>query len=191
MKWFLLTFFLSGFSQVLMAQEYKQFRVLIGTGFATGSGYTSLGIFGTLEPAYRVSDRILTGFRTEIAGIARGGLEGFKVDVDVSRVSSTTVNGVYYFGNDFVRPFAGFGAGYYWLSAIEYSLAAGGPEESTGKDRKFGIYPRLGVEFGHLSLSIDYNIVPKTETSEGAEFRNSYLAFRLGVFFGGGRIKGQ
>jgi hypothetical protein len=167
-------------------QDYKKFRVLVGGGYASGSGYASGGIFGTLEPGYRVSDNILVGVRTELAGIARGGFEGLSVDLEISKVSSATLNLVYYFDSEFVRPFAGFGAGSYTLSSIEYKLSGGGPQQGTGKDSKFGFYPRIGVELGHFSFSLDYNIVPKTKTSE-AEFKNSYLGIRLAVFFGGGR----
>jgi hypothetical protein len=179
-------FMLAMIANVVHAQEHKKFRVLVGGGYATGSGYASGGIFGTLEPAYRISEKIMAGIRTELAGIARGGVEGWSVDVDISKISSITLNGVYYFDSEFIRPFAGFGGGSYTLSSIEYKLAGGGPEQGTGKDSRFGFYPRVGVDISHFSFTVDYNIVPKTKTPEGAEFRNSYMAIRLAVFFGGG-----
>jgi len=175
-------------SEFAVAQrEFKKFRVLIGAGYATGSGYSSGGIFGTVEPAYRISDKITAGVRAELAGIVRGGLEGWTIDVDVSRISSLTVNAVYYFDSEFIRPFAGVGAGNYTLSSIEYKLASGGPSQATGRDSEFGVYPRVGIDLGHFSFTIDYNIIPKTKTPDGASFKNSYLALRLAVFFGGGR----
>ena len=168
------------------AGQFKKFRVLLGAGYAMGSGYTSGGIFGTLEPGYRISDRITSSLRAEFAGIARGDYEGLSVNVDISKISSFTVNAVYYFGDEFVRPFAGFGAGSYRLSSIEYKLDGSGTNQGTGNSKEFGFYPRIGVETGHVHFSLDYNVIPKTE-ADGAEFKNSYFAIRVGVFFGGGR----
>jgi hypothetical protein len=173
------------------AQEYRPFRVSIGGGYAAASGYLSGGIFGTLEPAYRISDRITLGLRGEIAAIARGDYEGLSVDVDLSRINSLTANGIYYFESVFVRPFAGFGVGEYRLSSVEYKIGTSGPTQGTGKETKFGMYPRIGIEVGHLAFSIDYNIVAKTKLPEGAEFKNNYVALRLSVFFGGGKIRGK
>jgi hypothetical protein len=172
------------------AQEYKKFRVALGAGYASGGGFRSGGLFGTLEPSYRLSDDIMLGFRSEIAGIARAGIKGYSADFDISRISSYTLNAIYYFDSEFIRPFAGAGFGRYNLSAIEYTVGSSGPTKATGKDSKFGFYPRIGVELGHLLFSIDYNIVSKTKTEEGGEFKNNYLALRLGVFFGGGRKNG-
>jgi hypothetical protein len=162
--------------------------VILGGGYATGSGYASGGIFGTLEPGYRITDQIAVGLRGELAAIARGSLNGLSVDVDVSGVRSTTMNAIYYFPGDYVRPFAGFGGGRYVLSAFGYKVGVSGPEEKRGKESKFGFYPRVGIELGHLGFTIDYNIIPKTVLPNGNEFKNNYLALRLSVFFGGGRI---
>jgi hypothetical protein len=170
-------------------QHFKSFRVILGGGYATGSGYASGGIFGTLEPSYRITDQVAVGLRGELAGIARGSLNGLSVDVDISAVRSTTLNAIYYFPGDYVRPFAGFGGGRYVLSAFGYKVGVSGPEEKRGKESKLGFYPRVGIELGHLGFTIDYNIIPKTVLPDGNEFKNNYLALRLSFFFGGGRIK--
>lgn len=171
------------------AQEFKKFRVSAGAGYATGSGYSSGGVIATVEPGYRISDRLTLGLRGEVAAIARGYLNSASVDLDVSAVRSLTLNGIHYFMGDVIRPLAGVGAGLYLLSGMEYKIGVSGPSEEKGKDSKFGFYPRIGAELGHVSFTIDYNIVPKTTLPDGAEFRNSYVSFRLGVFFGGGRKK--
>ena len=182
--WFLLL--LVVLANFCFAQNYKSFRVIIGGGYAVASGYASGGLFGTLEPGYRITDNIAVGLRGEVAGIARGYYEGLSVDIDVSSLTSTTVNGIYYFKGE-VRPFVGAGFGRYSLSAIGYRVGTSGPEEKKVRESKLGFYPRAGVEFGHLGFTIDYNIIPKTTLPGGAEFKNNYLAFRLSLFMGGGR----
>jgi hypothetical protein len=180
-------------SKFSLAQNYKSFRVIVGGGYAARSGYAAGGLLGTIEPGYRLSDKIALGLRGEIAGIARGGYEGFAVDVDISSVRSTTVNSIYYFDGDIVRPFVGVGLGRYSMSAFGYHVGASGPEEKQGRESKFGFYPRAGIELGHLGFTIDYNIISKTQLPNGAAFKNSYLSFRLSVFFGGGvkTVKGK
>jgi hypothetical protein len=170
----------------LTAQNFKTFRVVISGGYANGAGYTSGGVFGNIEPGYRLSDKIALGLRGELAGLVRGDYEGLSVNVDISKVSSYTINAIYYFRDDFVRPFAGVGAGTYNMSSIEYKHTGSGTTKGTGAESKFGFYPRIGIDLGHIIFGIDYNVVPKTTTSDGAEFKNNYLAIRAGVFFGGG-----
>jgi hypothetical protein len=174
-------------AQNVTGQEFRKFRVAIGGGYAIAAGDASGGLFGTVEPGYRVMDKILVGLRWELAGIARGGFEDLTVDVDISKITSVGVNAAYYFKNDGARPFAGFGVGSYSLSSIEYRVGAGGSAEETGNDSKIGFYPRVGIDLGHLIFAIDYNVIPKTTGPDKAEFKNNYLAFRLGIFFGGGR----
>lgn len=170
-----------------MAQEFRKFRVLVGAGYASGSGYMSAGVFGTVEPGYRLSDNILAGIRGEWAVIARGGRDGWAVDIEASRIRSLTGNVMYQFASEVIRPFAGIGWGVYQLSSIEYKVDRSGPVQLSGADLKSGFYPRVGFDLGHFSFSADYNIIPRTRTSDGASFRNNYAAFRLGIFFGGGR----
>lgn len=187
---FLIFFLTLNFATAQELRQFRKFRVLPGAGYATGSGYRSGGIFASLEPAYRLSDRIIMGLRGELAGIARGDYERLSVNIDVSKISSFTLNAVYYFDDDVVRPFAGFGAGNYRLSSITYRLDGSGTDRATGKETVFGFYPRAGVEIGHFHFSADYNIIPTTNR-DNAEFRNSYLAIRVGLFFGGGRKPDQ
>lgn len=168
------------------AQVYKKFRVGAGAGFASGSGYTSAGGFGTIEPAWRFSDRLMGGLRVEWAGIARSDIENFSANVDVARIFSFGPNLTWYFAGDIVRTFASVGVASYNLLSVQYRLSSGGPIHATGQKTEIGFYPRVGLELGHFVFSIDYNIIPKTRTPE-TEFRNSYLAIRLGFFFGGGR----
>jgi hypothetical protein len=182
---YIISFILVSFA--VFGQDYKPFRVILGGGYAIGSNSIG-GIFGTLEPGYRLSNEIAVGLRGEIAGIAKGSRDGLAIDVDVSAISSTTLNGVYYFKGE-VRPFIGAGLGRYSISGFGYRVGVSGPEEKKGREAKLGFYPRAGVEFGHLGFTIDYNIIPPTKLPNGTEFKNNYIDFRFSVFFGGGKMR--
>jgi hypothetical protein len=175
------------FSTLALSQQLlKPFRVALGIGYANGGGYTSAGIFGTIEPGYRITDRILAGARFELAGIARGDVDRLNVNFDILRIFSYGANLSYYFEGDIVRPLIGAGVSAYDLEGTEYRVDFQGPAQSTGDDTKFGFYPRIGVELGHLTFIIDYNFVARTKI-DAAEFKNNYLAIRLGFFVGGGK----
>lgn len=168
-----------------VAQEYNQFRVGLGLGYAsaTGKGAKGGALF-YLEPGYRVSDQILVNLRAEWAVIGRGYVEESSASVDVAALGSYTLNGQYYFNNNNFRPFVGVGFGSFSLGAVSVSASAGGGSSSNvvAAANKIGFYPRVGFDAGHFTMSIDYNIVPETEG-----IKNSYIGVRLGGFFGGGK----
>lgn len=173
------------------AQEYKKFKVGIGLGYALASGEGSKGgVLITLEPAYRIKDNFSIGLRMESALVTRGlstSLTG--LSVDVAAIGSYTLNGQYYFGEgSSFRPFFGAGLGIFSLSKIDISYTNGG-QTLTGSfpsESQFGFYPRVGFDYGHFNLALDYNFVPATKAGTG-EFKNNYLGFRVGFFFGGGK----
>jgi hypothetical protein len=172
---------------VANAQEFKKFKVGIGAGYAMASGEgASGGVLLTLEPAYRVMDQLSVGLRIESAIITRGLSEDpGNVSFDIAAIGSYTVNGQYYFNNNSFRPFVGAGLGLYSLAAVKIDGADGDAGEA---ESKFGFYPRVGFDFGHFTFAIDYNIIPSTKlVNSDAEFKNSYIGFRIGGFFGGGR----
>lgn len=179
-------------------RQFRAFKVGVGLGFAVpgkGEGAGG-GLLFFLEPAYRASDRILIGLRLESAIIVRGveGVNNNNNDVKGkgSANASYTLNGQYYFNDNSVRPFIGAGAGLFSLAAGEFNTAANNNNVSTNKlDAKtvFGFYPRIGIDAGHFTLTLDYNILPKSNLSGGGEVINNYLGIRAGIAIGGGRIK--
>lgn len=174
------------------AREFKPFRVGIGIGYAVpGAGEGAGGGFlGYLEPAYRATDQVLVGLRLEGAFLARG-LEGVNqsdVEGDASSVASYTLNSQYYFNNENVRPFVGAGIGLFSLAAVEFNTAANDPSaDEVGAETRFGFYPRIGVDAGHFTLTLDYNFVPPTDIPGGGEVKNNYLGIRAGISIGGGK----
>jgi hypothetical protein len=138
-----------------------------------------------IEPGYRATNTILIGLRLESAIISRG-LDGTDKDVtgDATSNASYTLNGQFYFNDQYVRPFVGAGFGLFSLAALEYN--AGSEVQSASAVTRFGFYPRIGLDIGHLNLTLDYNIVPRTEITGGGEIKNCYLGIRAGFSIGGG-----
>lgn len=170
------------------AQTYKPFLVGLGLGYASPSGGGDGAKAGALfyfEPAYRVSDQLAIGLKGEFAVIARASLTG--ESADASAQGSWTLNGRYYFGASKFRPFAGVGLGLFTVTTASVDLTSGA---GTSKDSKFGFYPRVGFDYGHFSMNLEYNIVPASKIEFGGvslgEVKNSYLGVRLGFFIGGG-----
>jgi len=167
-----------------VAQEFKAFRVGLGLGYANASGKGAKGgVLWTLEPGYRVNDQILANLRIEGAVIGRGYADETSASIDVAALGSYTLNGQYYFNNNNLRPFVGVGFGLYSLAAVSVTAGtSGGSTQAVAASNKFGFYPRVGIDAGHFTLNLDYNLVPETDG-----IKNSYLGIRIGGFIGGGR----
>lgn len=164
------------------AQEFRTFKVGVHAGYAipsTGGG----GLAFAIEPAYRLSDQIAVGLRYESAATVSttGGSS------QVSFNGSYTVNGNYYFSDNDFRPFAGMGLGWFIPASIS---TAGVTATPSGV---FGFYPRVGFDYKHLNVLVDYNLSGKSElvttfgaTSTTTEFKTSYISLKVGFTFGGG-----
>lgn len=168
------------------AQEYKPFKLGVGLGYASPGGEGAGGgvLFG-IEPAYRVNDALAVGLRMEWAAVVRGlstAMDSY--NASAAAIGSYTVNGQYYFSNNTFRPFVGAGVGLFTLGAVSVDATSAG----AAAESKIGFYPRIGFDAGHFNFTIDYNIIGKTKF-EGSdlEAKNSYIGFRIGGFFFGGR----
>ncbi|MDW3209141.1 MAG: outer membrane beta-barrel protein [Reichenbachiella sp.] len=170
-----------GVSTVSMAQDYKPFQLYFGLGFAS-PGAGGVGVLVDFEPSYRINDQIAVGFRLESAAMAKEVTVG--VDSEISAVGSYTLNGRYYFGDSNFRPYVGAGFGLYSLGTVEADIDGGDVEADFGT--KFGFYPRIGFDFGHFNMNLDYNLIPKYDEN-GADVKNSYLGIRIGFFLFGGK----
>lgn len=179
------------------AREYKEFRVGLGIGYATpGAGEGAGGGFlAYLEPAYRATDQVMIGLRLEGAFVARGieGISNNDVEGDASSIASYTLNSHYYFNNNKVRPFVGAGVGLYSLAAAKFDTRQNGDPDldEIGAETRFGFYPKIGIDAGHFTMTLDYNIIPPTDVPGGGEVKNSYLGIRAGISIGGGRTDNQ
>ena len=187
MKKTLLLIAFLGSSLLLKAQSttYKAFKVDVDLGYAiptgnSGSG-TKAGVTFTIEPHYRLSDAFAVGLRFEGAGLGYVNNSGINSSVQVSILNSYCATGEYYFVEEGFRPFAGAGMGFFTrksLSVDSSSVASNSGNTLVSGGTKFGFFPRVGFEYGHLRVSAEYNILGNN---------SNYIAFKLGFFFGGGR----
>ena len=176
----------------------RPFKADLSVGYAIPAGAgTKGGVLFALEPKYAVIPSLSLGLRFEGAVIARfTGFdpEGNPNNVNVEAQGSYVATGDYYFTNNYaVRPFAGGGMGLYRIAGVEVTSSTEGASTSS----KFGEMIRAGVELSHFRMGIEYNIVPST-TFSGYDMngnpatltsKNSYIGMKLGVCFGGGRVK--
>lgn len=157
-------------STIGYAQEYKPFQLYVGVGFAS-PGAGGVGVLIDLEPSYRINDKIAIGFRLESAAMAKE--VTVDIDSEISAVGSYTLNGRYYFGDSNFRPYIGAGFGIYALGTVKVD----DPDNAGSADfgTKFGFYPRIGFDFGHFNINIDYNLVPEYEGANATSYSGTRL----------------
>lgn len=175
-------------------REFKKFKFGLGLGIGKAAGGSS-GIVVYLEPAWRITDKIATGVRWNLALLARG-LNG-QESVSAEANSSIGFNGQYYFGNSrLFRPFSGIGIGLFTIAST--NIAVNGISFAIQTDNKFGFYPRVGFDFGHLNIIFDYNIIPASNaveisltnfTASTKKIKNNYYSIKVGISIGGGGKK--
>jgi hypothetical protein len=171
------------------AQQYRKFFFAIDVGMPN-SKLKPRGLFA-MEPSYRVSDKIAVGFRMETIGIVStiGGNE--------MSLSSMGINGHYYFPLPDVRPFCGLGIGLYNPSN-NFIMSN---TETQSQRNGVGIYPRIGLETGHVRLMLEYNFIQKMNDyipnmngmmgmpGHYEMVDKSYLSIKFGFFIGGGKTR--
>lgn len=160
---------------------FKPFKVDFSGGYATpssGNGAKGGALFA-IEPKYALTDNLTVGLRMEAALMVRASLDPNATDAgDVKGSASYLATADYYFNTNDFRPFVGVGAGLYQTATADLSSSTG--EVNSGN--KFGVAPRVGFEYSHFRLAVEYNVAGKT-----GDINNSYLGIKLGFFVGGGR----
>jgi hypothetical protein len=146
------------------AQDYKPFKIGLGLGTAMCNSYGSVpGALVTLEPGGSNNSSLAWGFRLELAAF-----DSVNQDQPGGSIASYSWCVMHYFSSKKFRPFVGGGLGGSSVNDNSEALI---------------IYPRVGFDVGHFSLSADYNfILPNTAN----EF-TTYLGIRIGFFVGGGK----
>jgi hypothetical protein len=172
------------------AQHYRKFLFALDVGMPN-SKLKPAGLF-TMEPAYRVNDKIAIGFRMETVGFVS------TIGGNNLSLSSMGINGHYYFDLP-VRTFCGLGIGLYNPSN-NFIMSN---TETQSQRNGLGIYPRIGLEFGHARLTLEYNFIQNMNDYVSPEFNpmmplaqghyeivnKSYLSLKIGFFIGGGKKK--
>ncbi len=171
-------------------QEQGLFRGNAGGGVAIPSG--GAGVMFNMEGNYNILDNMNVGIRYGTAFMVKNiTSDEFEEDIeaDMGGNSSILATTDYFFTtSSSFTPFVGGGLGYYMLSNI--SVSDFDSDEDVSVDGKFGFMLRGGFEVGKFRLSMEYDIVPKTEVDDDFadyEIKNSYFGITAGMFFGGGR----
>lgn len=170
------------------AQEVRTLKCLFGFGYSPSwpiYGHPSgNGFILNFEPSYFVKNHLSIGARFEM------GLPG-------QTISSIGLNSQYYvakFASNNFRPFVGLGVGLYHPSLDSRSNTP--PFASLDSESKIGFYPRIGFDYRHMTVVLDYNIVPTSQATvsygypnlENGNLKSSYLALKVGMFFGGKKV---
>jgi outer membrane protein W len=178
---FVLAFVVAAIAVNAQSTAFKPFKFDFSTGYAIpgGSGAKG-GVLVAGEPKYAINDNITLGIRFEAAIMARATIDatGQLAETDVKAAASYAFTGDYFFNTNKFRPFAGVGVGLFSVAAAKVDQTTG--EVSSGN--KFGGLPRVGFEFGHFRMALEYNVVGKT-----GSINNNYMGIKLGFFAGGGR----
>ena len=169
-------------------QSYRKvfFAIDWGAPFAKNSGIGSI----SLEPSYRINDKMSAGFRIEHNGI----------------VSM----------NDGGNPFLGsLGVSYQYYIPFKPRVFVGGgiaifnpsnnfilsSTDTMNERNRLGFFPRVGVDLGHFRVMVEYNFVGdmtdyvSTYGNAGVpggfyqSVNKNYFNLKFGFFVGGGRKK--
>lgn len=175
-KLYIILFVSLVFITAVKAQHYDKFKLGIGVGYISGNAdgndmpSRDGGLF-TLEPAYRVLDNFAVGLRLEAAVFLAG-----RHDIIPPFIASTTINSQYYFSDEQFRPFIGAGLGFFANFGVW-----------------FGFYPRIGFDWEHFTLALEFNLIPGALsnydfiTNTSSKSRAYYFSVKLGGFFFGGK----
>ena len=176
--------------------EFKKFKVDVSLGYAlpTSSGGGSKGgVLFAIEPKYAVINQLSIGLRMEAAvtvsgiSVSSGTLSN---NASAKASGSYILTADYYFTNNDLRPFLGAGAGLFTTAGADLNSN----NSNVGSDTKFGGIVRGGIEYKHLRLGVEYNLIGKTTVpastnpvSPAYDIKNGYIGIKLGVCIGGGR----
>jgi hypothetical protein len=144
---------------------------VVRVGLVVPSGdQISGGIAFSTEPRFNISDNFSASARLEFAFFGAEEINGSTTDVSIS--ASTALIGDYYLNTTSSnRPFLGLGVGSFGSGTITVTDGSG-QETEFDNGTSIGIIPRVGYEFGHLRLSVEYNLLFK----EGA---SNYLGLHV------------
>ncbi len=169
------------------AQQYRKFLFAIDVGILNKKSFPISSF--TLEPGYRISDKMLIGFRIEATGFISS------MGSTNQSLGSMGINAHYYLKQSRVRPFAGLGIGLYNPSNNFIMNSTDNLNQRNG----LGFYPRIGMEAGHFRVMMEYNLIQPmkdyisydipTTSGHYENINKSYFSIKIGVFLGGGKKK--
>ena len=168
----------------LQNSRQKKFNIGFGLGYGghIDQSQPSGGLALYLEPTYSIKNKISLGLKLETVAATE-------------TINSISLNGQYYLSHDKIRPFIGAGIGYYSLQLSQSEIVSTNIQPGEGY-HTMGFYPRVGLEFGHCNMVLDYNVLP-AQTVEvynaspsftyTSQRKYSYVGLKLGYSFGVGK----
>lgn len=186
-----------------MAQsgEFRAFKVDLAIGYAKPSGSASStdsttsvngGILIAIEPKYALNDNFTVGIRFETSLSANSNISSdtsssFIGTQSAKSATSVLLTGDYYLTTGTIRPFIGGGVGIFYTGSASISIVDTTLASADGDiGKKVGFVPRAGFELGHFRAAVEYNIIGKSNNTN-----YNYWGFKVGFFFGGGRLGGN
>lgn len=177
------------------AENFQPIRVEATLVVARGSG--DVGAWGAglaIEPKYNLTDQLSIGLRFEGSGmvsqsIAPSLVGGLDASMSARAVVAFIAKADYYLSTSSTRPFVGLGAGYYSIGSANSGITGVSAEAFSG----FGLFPQVGVNFGHFRMALGYHAIlggSQTLMVAGVptvDLSKNYFAFDIGGTFGGGR----
>jgi outer membrane protein X len=169
------------------AQQYRKFLFAIDLGGPNSKSYFPINSF-TMEPSYRVNDKVLVGFRIEATGIVS------MTGANNSFLGSMGLNAHYYLNQSSARPFLGIGIGLYNPSNNFIMNSTDNLNQRNG----LGLYPRAGLEIGHFRVMMEYNFIQTMKDyisydlpmpGHYENINKSYFSLKVGIFVRGGKKK--
>ena len=156
----------------------------IGTTFQS---FKSDGFLVYIEPSYTFAGRFKTGIRLEEAVL------------NMKNIASTALTFDYYYvSHSGLRLFAGGGYSRYNTSASGGCDPGPTTTHFIRSTKSAGGLVRIGIEFNHLRLGMEYNMVPSTyftasgsgdQTGTMVVYKNNYFALKIGISVGGSKKK--
>lgn len=160
----------------------KKWSIAIGAGFGTtwrekGNFLDANGLVLSIEPSYRLSSLVTLGARAEYVFI-KDYLSGKDTGARVKAKAFPTLSltGDISPWNGTIRPFAGIGAGLYFLGTA--TEASAGAASSTDLETRFGVSPRVGVAFGNVSALVEVHVI-----DEETLYNRDYATLKLRYSF--------
>lgn len=172
-------------TNTLVNSQVTPFKFELGGlyGIPTDKDAYSAGVGLYVNPSYYLADQLNVGVKAELAII--GSADALGSDVSISAIGSYLATCNYYFTVSKIRPYAGVGVGIYTLGTASGSNDLGEPYEYDFGN-KFGVAPKLGLDLGHFTINVSYNMIFGLEDDND----KNYMTAGIGIFFGGG-VKGK
>ncbi|MBL4560937.1 MAG: hypothetical protein JKX79_08120 [Labilibaculum sp.] len=178
-----LLFFCTIFSGISLAQygsygAFRSFRIDAGGTYSSPSGEELKSGYGFyVNPKFHMNDNILLGVKYENIAFDSENDSGLNVPEIVSYMATID----YYMTTGNLRPFAGIDIGIYELGTMEVKIFESKDFELGSK---FGIAPKIGLSFGHLDFTLQYNMI--FDQNERFDDFN-HTSVKLGFHLGGGK----